>query len=139
MLQYNHYQLSEIATDFALNQRSLVKTYELTILIHPDLEMNLEPATSKINSLIGELGGKIIKESNEGKKRLAYTIKDQDFAVYYFYEIELPATAPAKISTNLNISNEVIRYLLVARDEQALKQAARRKKPEEEQPIKEEQ
>ena len=115
-----------------------MKTYELTVLVHPDLEMNLEPATNKVKALLEENGGKISKESNEGKKRLAYLIKGQDFAVYYYYEVELPAQAPAKISNTLNITDEVIRYLLVARDEQALKQAARRTKPQEEEPTKEE-
>ena len=110
-----------------------MKTYELTVLIHPDLEMDLEPATSKIKKLLEENDAKIIKESNEGKKRLAYSINKQDFAVYYYYELELPAQAPAKISTTLNITDEVLRYLLVARDEQALKQAARRTKAEEQQ------
>ena len=73
-----------------------MKNYELTVLVHPDLEMNLEPATTKIKELIEKNGGKITKEINDGKKRLAYPIKGQDFAVYYYYEVELPAEAPAK-------------------------------------------
>ena len=32
-------------------------------------------------------------------------------------EVELPAEAPAKISNTLNITDEVIRYLLVKTDE----------------------
>lgn len=115
-----------------------MKTYELTILVHPDLEMNLEPATSKVKALLEGNGGNITKESNEGKKRLAYPIKHQDFAVYYYYEVELPATAPAKIGDTLNITDEVLRHLLVTRDEQAIKQAARRTKPNEEKPKEEE-
>jgi len=115
-----------------------VKTYELTILVHPDLEMDLEPATSKIKKLLEDNGGKITKESNEGKKRLAYAIRGQDFAVYYYFEAELPAQAPAKISNILNITDEVLRYLLVARDEQAAKQAARRTSQEKEESKEEE-
>ena len=61
-----------------------MREYELTVLIHPDLEMNLEPATDKIKALIEGNGGKITKEANEGKKKLAYQIKAQDFAVYYY-------------------------------------------------------
>ena len=98
-----------------------MKAYELTVLVHPDLEMNLEPAISKVKDLIEKNGGKITKESNEGKKKLAYTIAGQDFAVYYYYELELPAAAPAKISSVLNITDEVLRYLLVAVDERKLK------------------
>ena len=107
-----------------------MKNYELTVLIHPDLEMNLDTATNKIKDLIAKNGGKITKEENDGKKRLAYPIQGQDFAVYYYYELELPAEAPAKISATLNITDEVLRHLLVTVDERKLKyeakQAARR-------------
>lgn len=103
-----------------------MKNYELTVLIHPDLEMNLEPALDKIKRLIESNKGKITKESNEGKKRLAYSIAGQDFAVYYYYELELPAAAPAKISSALNITDEVLRYLLVTVDERKIKLAAKR-------------
>jgi len=103
-----------------------VKQYELTFLIHPDLEMNTETVVSKVKELIGINGGKVTKEANEGKKRLAYTIKGQDYAVYYYLEAELPAEAPAKISSVLNITDEVLRYLLVAVDERKLKAEAKR-------------
>ena len=102
-----------------------MKNYELTVLIHPDLEMNLEPATSKVKELVEKNGGKITKEQNDGKKRLAYPIKGQDFAVYYFYEVELPAEAPKKIEGVLNITDEVLRHLLVTVDERKLKYEAK--------------
>ena len=110
----------------ALTKGVFMREYELTVLVHPDLEMNLEPATDKIKALIEGNGGKITKEANEGKKRLAYQIKGQDFAVYYYYELELPAAAPAKISSVLNITDEAIRYLLVAKDPRREKMAAKR-------------
>ncbi len=94
-----------------------MKEYELTVLIHPDLEMNLELATDKVKSLLEKNGGKILKEESEGKKKLAYQVKKQDFAVYYYYEVALPAEAPAKVSSALNITDEVLRYLLVIKDE----------------------
>ena len=103
-----------------------MKQYELTFLIHPDLEMNTETVVSKVKDLIDTNGGKVTKETNEGKNRLAYTIKGQDYAVYYYLEAELPAEAPAKISSVLNITDEVLRYLLVAVDERKLKAEAKR-------------
>lgn len=103
-----------------------MKQYELTFLIHPDLEMNTETVVSKVKELIDTNGGKVTKEANEGKKRLAYQIKGQEFAVYYYLEADLPAEAPAKISSVLNITDEVLRYLLVAVDERKLKLEAKR-------------
>ncbi|MBO4855044.1 30S ribosomal protein S6 [Candidatus Saccharibacteria bacterium] len=102
-----------------------MKDYELSVLFHPDLEMNLDPALDKVKKIIEQNGGKIDKEENEGKKRLAYSINGQDFAIYYYFNLSLPAEAPAKISSVLNITDEVLRYLLVRVDERKAKLAAR--------------
>lgn len=116
-----------------------MKEYELSILFHPDLEMNLDPALSKVKKLIETSGGKIIKEEPEGKKRLAYPIKGNEYALYYFLDVELPAEAPAKISSTLGITDEVIRYLLVNSDPRRAKYLAAKAKEEEskEEPEKE--
>ena len=103
-----------------------MKNYELTVLVHPDLEMNTEAATSKIEKLVKENGGNIKKVSCDGKRKLAYTISGHDYAIYYYYELELPAQAPAKISSVLNITDEVIRYLLVAEDARKVKFEAKK-------------
>ena len=104
-----------------------MKDYELTVLFHPDLEMNMDPALDKVKKIIESNGGKIVKEENEGKKRLAYSINAQSFAVYYFFDVQLPAAAPAKISSTLNITDEVLRYLLVTVDERKAKLEVKRK------------
>jgi ribosomal protein S6 len=90
-----------------------MKDYELTVLIHPDLESDLEKPLAKIRSLVTANGGEIAKEDNWGKKKLAYAIKGEEFAIYVAMDIKLPATAPLKISNTLNITDEVLRYLLV--------------------------
>ena len=94
-----------------------MKKYELTVLFHPDLEMNIDPALDKTKKILEAAGGNITKEENDGKKRLAYKIAGQEFALYYYFELDLPAEAPAKISSQLNINDEVLRYLLVKSDE----------------------
>lgn len=94
-----------------------MKEYELTVLIHPDLEVDIESPINKVRELIKSNGGEITKEDNWGKKKLAYRIKREDFAVYVYFEVKLPAAAPLKISNTLNITDEVLRYLLVTVDE----------------------
>lgn len=96
-----------------------MKLYELSVLLHPDLEMDLEKPLGKVRSLITDNGGEIVKEENEGKRRLAYRINGEDFAVYVFMDIKLPAEALRKVQATLNITDEVLRYLLVTVDEKA--------------------
>lgn len=94
-----------------------MKAYELTVLLHPDLEANLEDSLSKVRDIVTGAGGKITSEDNWGKKSLAYPIKKNAFAVYVYFDVELPADAPLKISNTMNITDEVLRYLLVTVDE----------------------
>ena len=106
-----------------------MRQYELTVLIHPDLEMNLQPALDKLVKVVETVGGKITKEVNEGKKRLAYPINKQEFAVYYYYELDLPEgkEAAKKVADTLDIADEFLRHLLVTVDENRLKMEAKRK------------
>ena len=107
-----------------------MKDYELTVLIHPDLEMNPDPALDKVRKTIAQAGGNITKEEDDGKKRLSYKIGKQEFALYYYFDVSLPSDAPSKISSNLNITDEVLRHLLVRVDERKAKFAARRAEAE---------
>lgn len=93
-----------------------MRQYELTVLIHPDLEIDLEKPLTKVRSLITANGGKITKEDNWGKKKLAYRIKNEDFAVYVYFELDLPAEGVRAVDTTLNITDEVMRHLLVSVD-----------------------
>lgn len=98
-----------------------MKEYELTVLIHPDLEADLETPLAKVRDIIKNAGGEITSEDDWGKKKLAYKINREDFAVYVYMDVKLPADAPLKISNTLNITEEVLRYLLVTVDEKGRK------------------
>ena len=111
-----------------------MREYELTVLIHPDLEADLEPALKKVRKIIADNKGEIKKEENWGKKRLMYKIAGEEFANYVYMEVELPAEANAKVQQVLNITDEVVRYLLVGVDEKirALNAEAKNEEKEEE-------
>lgn len=110
-----------------------MKEYELTVLIHPDLEADIETPLGKVRDIITSAGGEILSEDNWGKKKLAYQINREDFAVYVYMDVKLPATAPLKISDTFNITDEVLRYLLVTVDEKGRKalEEAKKKQSEE--------
>lgn len=97
--------------------------YEVAILLHPDLEIDLEKPLKKVEKIITDNGGKIESTDNWGKKKLAYPIAKQEHAVYIFYVVDLPAEALRKIEGTFNITDEVIRYLITKIDEKALAKA----------------
>jgi ribosomal protein S6 len=96
-----------------------VKECELVVLYHPDLEVDIKVATDKVAKIIEGAKGKIVAEDDWGRRKLAYTIKKEDYAIYRVYTLELPATAPRIINDTLNITNEVLRFLLVGVDPKA--------------------
>lgn len=104
-----------------------MKDYELSVLIHPDLEADLETALGKVRSIVTEAGGEIVSEDVQGKKKTAYRVKGQDFAIYVYMDVKLPADAPVRISSTFNITDEVLRYLLVITDEEGRKALAEAK------------
>ena len=92
------------------------KLYELTVLLHPDLEIDLEKPLSKVEKIVTDNGGKVVSKDNWGKKKLAYPIKKQDFAVYVLLEVSIAPANASKVQNLLNITDEVIRYLMVEKD-----------------------
>lgn len=110
---------ASLGRSYGFQKETLVKEYELTVLIHPDLEADLDAPLAKVRDIITSAGGNIIREDNWGKKKLAYPIKREEFAVYVNMDVELPADAPLKVSNIFNITDEVIRYLLVKVDPKA--------------------
>lgn len=92
------------------------KLYELTVLLHPDLEIDLDKPLNKVEKIISDNGGKVVSTDNWGKKKLAYSIKKQDFAVYVLFEVEIAPANANKVQGLLNITDEVIRYLMAEKD-----------------------
>ncbi|MDO8591839.1 MAG: 30S ribosomal protein S6 [bacterium] len=90
--------------------------YEIALLYHPDLEIDLEKASSKVEKIITDNGGKITNTDNWGKRKLAYPIAKNDFAVYVFNTVEMPAEGVQKVEQTLNITDEVIRFLITKPD-----------------------
>lgn len=97
--------------------------YEIAVLYHPDLEVDLSKAEAKVAKIIADNGGKITATDNWGKRKLAYTIAKQEHAVYVFYTVEMPGAGVAKTESLLNITDEVIRFLITRPDLKAIAKA----------------
>lgn len=118
--------------------------YEIAVLFDQGLEIDLEKASGKVEKIFTENGAKVESTDNWGKRKLMYPIKGQDFAIYVFYTVEMEGTSVQKINDTLNITDEVVRFLITkpdlkkfakaeaAKAEKAAKAAERGDKSEEE-------
>jgi small subunit ribosomal protein S6 len=100
-----------------------VNQYEVAVLYHPDLEIDLEKASKRVEKIFADNGGKIKNTDNWGKRKLAYPIKKNEHAVYVFYTVEFPGANVAKVESTLNITDEVIRFLITRPDLKAIAKA----------------
>lgn len=97
--------------------------YEVAVLYHPDLEIDLGKASKRVEKIFADNGGKIVNTDNWGKRKLAYPVKKNDYAVYVFYTVEIPAENVQKVEGTLNITDEVIRFLVTRPDLKAIAKA----------------
>lgn len=97
--------------------------YEIAVLYHPDLEVDLTKAEERVTKIVTSSDGKIVGNDNWGKRKLAYPIKNQEHAVYVIYTVDMPGENVQKVEATLNITDEVIRYLITKPDLKAIAKA----------------
>jgi len=97
--------------------------YEVAVLYHPGLEIDLEKGSGKVEKIFTDNKGKVVNADNWGKRKLAYPIKKNESAVYVIYTVEMPAENVKKVESVLNITDEVIRFLITKPDLKAIAKA----------------
>ena len=101
--------------------------YEVAVLYDPGLEVDLSKAEDRVKKIITDNGGKVTATDNWGKRKLAYKIKGNEHAIYVFYTVELPPETVQKAESTLNITDEVIRFLITKPDLKAIAKAEAQK------------
>jgi small subunit ribosomal protein S6 len=71
----------------------------------------------KISQTVVDLGGQVHPVEPWGKRRLAYTIKKYQDGSYFLMQMELPAQAVRSLERSLKLMEEVIRHLIIHKDE----------------------
>jgi len=92
--------------------------YELGIILHPHMEEEAVKAEHDlVLELIARFGGTVEKVDNWGKRRLAYEINKQTEGHYCFIYIDAPPTMPREIEDRIRIRENIIRFMMIRRDD----------------------
>ena len=95
-----------------------MSAYELMYLVKPELDdQQVQQEIEKVGQLIQTNGGQIKKVTPWGKRRLAYTVKDNREGHYVVAEFDLDQAKVQEVERVLKISDSVFRHLLVRQDE----------------------
>ncbi len=93
-------------------------SYELITVISPEVtEEELAASIERVNQFITAKGGAISDLKQWGKRKLAYPIKHFREGNYVQTQFKLGPELTAALETNLRISEEVLRHLLIRLDE----------------------
>lgn len=93
--------------------------YELTYIIDTAVEENArKELIEKFSELIKVNGGEIEKvDETWGKRRLAYAINDKTEGYYVLVTMKAPSDLPREIERNLEINENIMRYLTIKLEE----------------------
>lgn len=92
--------------------------YECVVVLNGQLEGEaVAPVIEKISSIITANSGTVVSVDEWGKKRLAYPINDMTEGYYVLFNVEAPADLPVELERNLKISEDVLRYMTVRKED----------------------
>ena len=98
-----------------------MRRYELMLIIRPDAPDEKAAAViDRTTRYVVASGGQIVKVAPWGRRRLAYPIDRHREGSYHIVVFESPAEAIAELERSLQITEEVLRYL-VTRSEKPVK------------------
>ena len=105
--------------------------YEIAVVYDPGLEVDLSKGENRVTKIFTDAKAEVKDTDNWGKKKLAYPVNKHEHGIYVFYTVEMPPENVGQVESKLNITDEVIRYLVVKQDEKTLKKMAEAKEAKE--------
>ena len=90
-----------------------MRRYELMLVLRPDIaDDKTQSILDRTTRSITAAGGQIVKVAPWGRRRLAYPIDRYREGSYHIVVFESPAEAIAEMERSLQITEEVLRYLV---------------------------
>jgi len=90
-----------------------VRRYELMLVIRPDTpDERASAVIDRTTRYVVASGGQIVKVAPWGRRRLAYPIDRYREGSYHIVVFESPAEAIAEMERSLQITEDVLRYLV---------------------------
>jgi small subunit ribosomal protein S6 len=95
--------------------------YESTVMINAALDDDqLEAEVVRLQENIINFGGEIIEVDKVGRKRLAYIVNKSKIGYYAIFRFNAPSNIVAKLERSYSLNDNVLRFLTIALDKDAL-------------------
>lgn len=93
-----------------------MRHYEMLALVSADLE-NPKEEFDKIEEVVRNLGGEIVKVDVWGKRRLSYPIQKKNEGVYALFDFKLEPAQTFELKRVLGLRGNVYRQMIILLDE----------------------
>lgn len=91
-----------------------LREYETIYILRPNTaNEGVAEVNTRVRGIIDNMGGKIIKVDNWGKRRLAYEIEKERKGIYLYWQYLASQGVVEEIERNMRMLDPVIRYLTV--------------------------
>ena len=91
--------------------------YEIMYIINPTiLEEGRDAVIAKVDTILTEAGATLTKTEKWGERKLAYPIDKKKTGFYVLTTLEMDGTRLVEVERKLNITEEVMRYIIVKQD-----------------------
>jgi small subunit ribosomal protein S6 len=79
-------------------------------------EERRESVMETVEKIIGD-GGEVVKTNAIGLRKLAYPIQKKNEGYYVLVEFNAPTELPKELDRRLRISDDVIRHMIICKDD----------------------
>ena len=108
--------MPQVATIYILDGETVElepRKYELLLLIaNTKTEAEIPGIVKSVHDLIVSFKGKITKEVNYGKRRLAYPVQHNQYGYYILYHFDLDADQIKGLDKKLAVHTDLLRHLV---------------------------
>ncbi len=95
----------------------VTRDYELAFILNPEVnEEQTQTILGRVDQVVANYGGRIVKVNQWGRRRLAYPIERHRDGFYVFIDMILTPETVNELERTLRVSEEVLRHMVKRRD-----------------------
>ena len=97
------------------------RDYELGLIINPEVsEEETRAVIARVEQIVANYGGQIVRVNQWGRRRLAYPIERHRDGFYVFIDMILTPETVSELERTLKVSETVLRHMTRKRDPKAV-------------------